>query len=84
LRSAIVALGEGIKPPQPTQLGRPVPTYGGDTVLKVPALADQGNDRELVLAVSRCVAQIYQQADGLSGERRDDAIMTALKAVNVR
>ena len=70
-------LQQGKKPPQlQDSFDNPVPTYGGDTVLKVPA-AD--NDPLLLKQVGDRVMNIQFDAENFVGPARDETIIQALK-----
>jgi hypothetical protein len=56
-----------------------IPTYGGDTILRIPPLAGE-DDAQLMRTVAHKVAEIYVSADRLRGEERSAAITEALKA----
>jgi phenylpropionate dioxygenase-like ring-hydroxylating dioxygenase large terminal subunit len=80
LRSAIRALAKGETPFQPADLGVvPIPTYCGDTVLRVPP--GEGDERELILAHSRQVMAAIRSGDGLEGAARDAHIVARLEAL---
>ena len=51
---------------------RPVPTYGGDTVVRVPK--HNQDDRALMARVQEQIAEIYFAADRLVGQARVDLI----------
>jgi nitrite reductase/ring-hydroxylating ferredoxin subunit len=55
----------------------PVPTYGGDTVLHLPQTGT--DDSSFLLEVGERVMQIQYDAESLSGETRDQAVIDALK-----
>jgi len=83
-RETIRNLQKGIDPP-PFVRGdgvRPIATHGGDTVLRVPARPG-GDDRALILEVSKKVAQAYLDTAEIDddGERRS-AIERLLAPVN--
>ena len=60
-------------------LGDPsIPTYCGDSVLRIPPAGD-GDDEALILEVSRRVAQILVDGDQYKGEERDAYIIDRLK-----
>jgi nitrite reductase/ring-hydroxylating ferredoxin subunit len=82
LRRAIRALKDGTEPPPMTQYGQPVPTYGGDTILRVPPT--NMDDATLLTELSHKIAAIYQSADALTGQARIDAIRSELKALESR
>jgi hypothetical protein len=72
------AMTKGEAPFQPANLAvPPIPTYCGDTVLRVPPGA--GDDEALVLEHSRRVLAIIRVADTLKGEVRDDTVIGRLK-----
>jgi hypothetical protein len=54
-----------------------VPTYGGDTVLRVPP--GNGDDRELLRDVAAAVMEIQFEAEALTGAERDDRVIARLK-----
>jgi len=56
----------------------PVPTYGGDTVLRLPPTG--GDDRALLLDIGERVMQIQFDAETLVGTERDRFVIDALKA----
>jgi hypothetical protein len=79
LRRDIRALKKGGTPFQPSDLGdAPIPTYCGDSVLRIPP-AEDGDDQALILEVSRRVAQILVDGDQFKGEERDAYIVDRLK-----
>ena len=82
LRKAIRNLQQGIEPARPEVSGGGiVPTYAGDTIVRVPKGA--GDDRALILATSRRIAEAYIKfADLPDGERRV-AISRELALLNV-
>ena len=55
----------------------PVPTYGGDTVLRMPPTG--GDDRALLLEVGERVMQIQFEAESLPGAERDRIVIEAFK-----
>jgi hypothetical protein len=72
------ALAKGEAPFQPADLGEtPIPTYCGDTVLRVGP--GSGDERELILAHSRQVMAAIRSADDLRGEARDAHVIGRLK-----
>ena len=84
LRSAVRALAKGERPFQPADLGAaPIPTYCGDTVLRVPPAkgGGDGDEREAILAHSRRVMAALRSGDDLKGEARDAHVMAQLKAL---
>ncbi|WP_282154137.1 Rieske 2Fe-2S domain-containing protein [Ruegeria atlantica] len=80
LRNAIRALKDGQSPPQPTDsfAGQVIPTYAGDTMLRIP-LQDGRDDGAVLKEISHQVAEIYKSGDQLQGEARKTFIVDALK-----
>ncbi len=79
LRRDIRALKKGGKPFQPSDLSdAPIPTYCGDNVLRIPP-AGNGDDRALILEVSRRIARIIVDGDPFKGEERDAYIVERLQ-----
>jgi phenylpropionate dioxygenase-like ring-hydroxylating dioxygenase large terminal subunit len=69
LRRAVRRLvaGQGVQ--QPTaKVTSPIPTYGGDTVLRAPARSN--DDRRWMSDLSKWVADIYRSGDDVVGEER--------------
>ncbi len=80
LRKLCRDLASGEKPGQLQDHWRnPVPTYGGDTVLHIPASAE--NDSELLIEIGNKVMQAQFDAEQLQGEARDQAVIDALVAL---
>jgi nitrite reductase/ring-hydroxylating ferredoxin subunit len=80
LRELITALQDGREPPHTTSIWpNPVPTYGGDTVLKMPARG--GDDRKLLQKAGIAVMEIQFAAETLQGAARDNQVIAALKAL---
>ena len=82
LRRAIRRLAEGTPPPPMTAYGQPIPTYGGDTILRVPPT--NIDDVTLLEGLSHKIAAIYQSADDMSGQARIDHIRSGLRALEAR
>ena len=83
LRAAIRGLRKGVEPLRPERDGgnTPLPTFAGDTVLRVPK--GSGDDRELILEVSRKIAQAYQEAQNIiDDDERRAAIESKLAPLN--
>ncbi len=79
LRVAIRAVQAGERVDQPALVyDGAIPTYGGDTMLRIPPRNDQ-DDKVLLKEVARKVAEICMSADHLSGAERVEQIKTALK-----
>ncbi len=82
LAQEIRNLRAGIEPRRPATLnGSHVPTYGGDTILHVPLKG--GDDRELILEVSRKIAAAYIEFQDLPDATRRAAIDSRLAPLNV-
>ncbi len=82
LRLLIGALKEGCEPAAVTaHRPNPVPTYGGDTVLCLPA---NGDDRAFLRRIGAAVMDIQFAADALTGETRDREIIEALRALEAQ
>jgi hypothetical protein len=80
LRRAIRAMAEGGTPQQPTAgVTHPIPTYGGDTVLR--AAMRSNDDRRWMSDLSKRVADIYRSGDGLVGAERIARIRAGLRAL---
>lgn len=80
LRKLCRDLASGKKPGQLQDHWRnPVPTYGGDTVLHIPASAE--NDSELLIEIGNKVMQAQFDAEQFQGEARDKAVIDALVAL---
>jgi nitrite reductase/ring-hydroxylating ferredoxin subunit len=79
LRNAIQKLQAGEDPYLPTDLGVPIPTYAGDTLLRIPKSND--DDRQLRLDVSQKVAAIFRSGDTLVGEDRRSHIKKQLRSL---
>ena len=80
LRAAIRSVADGNPAPQPALLyDMPIPTFGGDTMLRIPP--QEGRDDGAILKeVAHKVAEIYMAADGLKGPERNAHIRAELKA----
>ena len=78
LRRAVRKLAAGEAPVQPTaNVTNPIPTYGGDTVLRAPMRSN--DDRQFMSDLSKRVADVYRGSDGETGEARRSAIRAALR-----
>ena len=79
LRNAIRSVASGNPAPQPTDgFTGVIPTYGGDTMLKIPI--QEGRDDGAVLKqVSIDVAEIYKSGDDLQGDARNEFIRSRLQ-----
>tara|TARA_B100000029_G_scaffold387124_1_gene383081 strand:+ start:1129 stop:2490 length:1362 start_codon:yes stop_codon:yes gene_type:complete len=82
LRNAITKLQEGEEPMQLSDLGLPIPTYAGDTLLRVPK--SNTDDRKLRSEVSKKVAEIFRSGDELVGEERREHIKGQLRQLDNR
>ena len=80
LKKAILDVQNGGDVIQPAgHFDSPIPTYGGDTMLRIPV--QEGRDDEATLRkVAHEVADIYISADHLRGLERRDHIVKHLKA----
>ncbi|MDH3763856.1 MAG: Rieske 2Fe-2S domain-containing protein [Gammaproteobacteria bacterium] len=79
LRKAIRKVKAGETLPQPTDIySDPIPTYGGDTMLRIPLQAGKEDD-ELLKEVAHKVAEIYMAHDCFKGQERADKIRAALR-----
>jgi hypothetical protein len=82
LRKLCRELEAGSEPAHITDhLTNPVPTYGGDTVLHMPA--GDGDDSALLLDIGERVMQIQFAAEMLTGSERDQTVIDALQATEV-
>ena len=73
LRRDIRKLAKGASLPRPEGTpDKPVPTYGGDTILRIPK--SNVDDRKLMENVQRDVAKCYFAADKYQGEERTEFI----------
>lgn len=79
LREAILKVKNGELVSQPaSQFENAIPTYGGDTMLRIPQV--EGRDDEALLKeVAHDVAEIYTSADNLVGAERTEFIRQKLK-----
>ena len=60
MRKAIRGIGRGEDPPGPLRwTGKPIPTYGGDTILNTPPAPTEEEDKELLLKLGRDMAKRY-------------------------
>lgn len=82
LRNAIQKMQEGEDPMLPTDLGIPIPTYAGDTLLRIPK--SNSDDRKLREEVSKKVAEIFRSGDELIGEERRQHIKGQLRELDNR
>ena len=74
LRSVLQNLTEGENVQRPTDIyENPIPTYGGDTMLKIP-LQEGRDDAAIQKIVALKVAQIYQSGDRLTGKNRKNSL----------
>ncbi len=82
LKEEIEKLQQGIEPTPPTvQNGHHIPTYGGDTILRIPA--NGGDDVNLIQDVSRAIAAAYLEFQDLPDAQRRAAIANRLEPLNV-
>ena len=70
LKEAILEVQNGGDVVQPGHhFDSPIPTYGGDTMLKIPVQKDR-DDEAVLRKVAHDVAEIYTSADHLLGKER--------------
>ena len=80
LRDAIRKVKAGEPARQPTDsFDGVIPTYGGDTMLRIP-LQDGRDDGAVLKEISQEIAAIYKSGDHLTGQARRDYITDKLKA----
>lgn len=80
LRAIIRDLQAGREPERATEIWPgPIPTYGGDTVLRIPP--NGGDDRALLRAVGRAVMETQFAAEDQVGAVRDQAVIEDLKSI---
>jgi len=80
LRKLCRDLEQGIKPDQVSHhWPNPIPTYGGDTVLRISQ--NEQDDSAHLLEVGDRVMQIQFDAESLSGDARDASVIEALKSL---
>jgi phenylpropionate dioxygenase-like ring-hydroxylating dioxygenase large terminal subunit len=80
LRTLCRALRKGERPAQPTDhWPNPVPTYGGDTVLRLPP--NGSDDGATLQRVGQAVMEAQFEAEGLTGAARDEAVIARLKRI---
>jgi len=77
IREDIRKVAAGKKIDTLASLGNPLPTYGGDTVLRIPPR--NADDRQLVSEISHKVAAIYRSGDAYQGRDREEFIIRELK-----
>jgi nitrite reductase/ring-hydroxylating ferredoxin subunit len=79
LKQAIRDLKKGMEPLQPSDVSAlPIPTYSGDSVLRIPR-RDGVDDGELVRETVHRVMALYRSADALRGAERDNFIQQRLR-----
>jgi phenylpropionate dioxygenase-like ring-hydroxylating dioxygenase large terminal subunit len=82
LREEVQNLQKGVEPTRPTVLnGSHIPTYGGDTILRIPA--NGGDDVKLIEEVSGKIAAAYIAFQDLPDTERRTAIADRLAPLNV-
>ena len=78
LRRLVGALRDGVEPEHVASFWPdPAPTYGGDTVLRLPA--GDGDDRAFLRRAGKAAMERQFAAEGLTGAARDDRVVAALK-----
>ena len=81
LRKGIRNLQQGIEPLRPeASAGGFIPTFAGDTIVRVPKAAD--DDRALILETSRKIAEFYVAFQDLPDAERRAAIARELAPLN--
>ena len=78
------AIDEAAKPAAPkggAGNGHPIPTYVGDTVLRVPR-QEETDDRALLQQISRRVMETIREGDRLTGEERQSHIENLLRGIH--
>ena len=79
VRAAIRSVQDGNPAPQPALIyDGVIPTYGGDTMLRIPPQEGR-EDGAILKEVAHKVAEIYMAADDLSGQERVDHIRRQLQ-----
>ena len=79
LRAAIRHIAAGGDAPQPSSaFDSPIPTYGGDTMLRIKPQTGR-DDAAVLKEVAARVAEIYRGADRLQGSERRESIISALR-----
>ncbi len=80
LRKEIRALADGVEPRQPMDSGpAPIPTWSGDTVLRIPPAITNRDDHALAVDTLAKVIDILGEAGKMRGAERDDYIISRLK-----
>jgi nitrite reductase/ring-hydroxylating ferredoxin subunit len=80
LRKLCRDLEAGNKPDHVTAIWQnPIPTYGGDTVLHIPA--DAADDSSRLIDAGEKVMHIQFEAEALAGAARDQTVIDALKSL---
>ena len=80
LRKLCRGLEAGTEPEHVTSFrANPIPTYGGDTVLHLPA--NGTDDSKFLSDIGERVMQIQYDAESLVGETRDQTVIDALKSL---
>jgi nitrite reductase/ring-hydroxylating ferredoxin subunit len=81
LRTEIRAVTQGKSPILPTDLASdPIPTYGGDTVLRLPPKNGR-DDRSFLQATAKAVLQAQYDADARKGNDRDAQVCSMLERI---
>jgi phenylpropionate dioxygenase-like ring-hydroxylating dioxygenase large terminal subunit len=80
LRKEIRALADGVEPRQPMDSGpAPIPTWSGDTVLRIPPAITNRDDHALAVDTLAKVIDILGEGGKMRGAERDDFIISRLK-----
>jgi hypothetical protein len=84
LRAEIRRVVQGNSPLRPNDLSQnPIPTYGGDTVLRLPQKVGR-DDIVFRQDITKAVLKAQYDADGLVGDNRDAQVISALKHIESR
>ena len=84
LRRDVRALGEGREPRQPTADGPgPIPTWSGDTILRIPAVPGEDDRAQMKERLARVVS-VLSEGDRLCGPERDAFITSRLRLLETQ
>ena len=79
----MLALAEGRTPLQPgAQSAAAIPTYGSDTVIRLPPAPGDEEDEEAIGVLLDAVGSSYRSADLLQGDQRYDDLAAKLSTLN--
>jgi len=80
IRRLLRNLDQGKGVPQPQQMpGESVRTYGQDTVLRIPASASSGNDRDLLQRVEQQIMSLQFESESMPLADRDQFVIAQLQ-----